>query len=383
MLMPMLSKYVLQVNERQPMPEMEVNMIEKLIRPEIRSFIPYDANQQPYKIKLDANESPFNMPLAARQKLADFVLNNPELNLYPDTDSTGLRKALGEHWSVDYSNIIVGTGSDQLIQVIANVFVGPGDKVLCPAPSFGMYGDSCIIAGGTPVKYFLEPENRYEYSKSAIFEAYDRERPKLIYICNPNNPTGNLMPRKDVLEVVRYCREAVVVVDEAYAEFCDTTVIPYINEYENLMILRTFSKAYGLAGIRCGYSIAGASLTRAVNLARAPYNIGSLSQLAAQLVLEEKEEIYKNIACLVAERDWLKAELAKIKGVDVYNSHSNFILVRVDNCREVYNKLCEKGVFLRIFGSSPLLQNCLRITVGTHEQNTILLDELTTICYNK
>ncbi len=357
-------------------------MIEELIRPEIRSFIPYDANQQPYRIKLDANESPFNMPLRARQKLAEFVLNNPELNLYPDTDSVNLRKALSDHWSVDSGNIIVGTGSDQLIQVLANVFVGVGDKVLYPAPSFGMYGDSCIISGGTPVKYILKPEDRFEYSKSTIIEAYHREKPKLVYICNPNNPTGNLMPVEEVLDVVRCCKDSIVVVDEAYAEFCDETVIPYINEFENLIVLRTFSKAYGLAGIRCGYSVAGSSLTKAVNLARAPYNISSLSQYAAQLVLEDKNDIAKNIAYLKEERKWLSEQLLKLKGFDVFNSHSNFILVKVENSRELYKKLCEKGIFLRIFGSSPLLENCLRITVGTHEQNCILLDELSAICYN-
>lgn len=358
-------------------------MIEELIRPEIRSFIPYDANQQPYKIKLDANESPFNMPLKARQKLSEFILNNPGLNLYPDTDSVKLRKALSEHWKVDYRNIIVGTGSDQLIQILANVFVGPGDRVLYPAPSFGMYADSCIIAGGTPVKYILQPENRFEYSKQTILEAYDKEKPKLVYICNPNNPTGNLMPRGDVLEVAGYCKDAVIIVDEAYAEFCDDTVIPDTAEYENLIVLKTFSKAYGLAGIRCGYSIAGPGLTNAVNLARAPYNISSLSQYAALLVLEEKTEIAQNISYLVNEREWLSKELTKIQGIDVYNSYANFILVRVDNCREVYKKLCEKGIFVRIFGASPLLENCLRISVGIRQQNTVLLDELNTICYNK
>jgi len=357
-------------------------MIEELIKPQIRSFIPYDANQQPYRIKLDANESPFNLPEAARQKLAEYVLKDPKLNLYPDTDSVGLRKALSEHWTVDYKNIIVGTGSDQLIQVIANVFVGPGDKVLYPVPSFGMYGDSCIIAGGTPVKYILEPGQSFEYCKETIFEAYDREKPKLVYICNPNNPTGNIMPAADVLQVVRYCKNAVVVVDEAYAEFCDTTVIPHTLEFENLIVLRTFSKAYGLAGIRCGYSIAGPALTAAVNLARAPYNISSLSQYTAQLVLEEKDEIRKNIKYLVDQRKRLSGELEKIRGIQVFQSHSNFILVKLDRCKEVYKKLCEKGIFIRIFGSSPLLENCLRISVGTEQQNTILLDELKSICYN-
>lgn len=361
----------------------EVKMIEELIRPEIRSFTPYNANQQPYKIKLDANESPFNMPIESRRKLADFILNDPQLNLYPDTDSIQLRKAIGMHWGAAEEGIIVGTGSDQLIQVIANVFIGREDKVLYPVPSFGMYRDSCLIVGGAAVKYLLDPNEKYAYSKERIIEAYDKEQPKIIYICNPNNPTGNLMPVDDILEVVSYCQKSVIIVDEAYAEFCDTTVIPYVEEYPNLLVLRTFSKAYGLAGIRCGYSISSTNLAKAINLARPPYNISSLSQLAAQLVLLEKEQIYKNIAFLVEQRGCMARELAKIKGVEVYNSSANFILIKIDNCKEVYKKLCEKGIFVRVFGSAPLLESCMRITIGTQEQNTILLDELFTICYNK
>lgn len=263
-------------------------MIEELIRPEIRSFIPYNANQQPYRIKLDANESPYSLPIEVRQKLAAFILEDPKLNLYPDTDSIELRKVIGEHWSIPKEGIIVGTGSDQLIQVIANVFIGQKDKVLYPVPSFGMYRDSCLIAGGVAVKYLLDPIDKFEYSKETIIKAYESEQPKIIYICNPNNPTGNLMPIEDILEVVRYCSKSIVIVDEAYAEFCDTTVIPYVKEYQNLLVLRTFSKAYGLAGIRCGYSISSEKLASAISLAKPPYNISSLSQFVAQIVLLEK-----------------------------------------------------------------------------------------------
>ncbi len=357
-------------------------MIEELIRPEIRSFTPYNANQQPYKIKLDANESPFNLPLAVREKLSEFIRNEPHLNLYPDTDSIQLRKTISEHWNVDADGVIIGTGSDQLIQVMTNVFVGVGDKVIYPVPSFSMYRDSCLIAGGTPVKYLLDPNEKFEYSKETIIDAYEKEQPKIIYICNPNNPTGNLMPISDVLEVVKYCYKSIVVVDEAYAEFCDLTVIPYVKEYENLLVLRTFSKAYGLAGIRCGYSISCKKLADAINLAKPPYNISSLSQYIAQLVLSNKEEINKNIEYLIEQREWIIGKLAKIKGVEVYKSYANFILVKVDNCNEVYNKLCEKGIFVRAFGKAPLLAGCLRISIGTNQQNTIFLDELSAICYN-
>jgi histidinol-phosphate aminotransferase len=361
---------------------MEVIMIEELIRPEIRSFTPYNANQQPYRIKLDANESPFNIPLGVRQKLADFLLKDPQLNLYPDTDSIELRKEIGKHWGVPKEGIIVGTGSDQLIQVITNVFIGNEDKVIYPTPSFSMYRDACLIAGGVAVKYLLDPNDKYEYSKETIIQAYEDEHPKIIYICNPNNPTGNLMPTNEILEVVRYCQKAIVIVDEAYADFCTTTVIPYVEEYQNLLVLKTFSKAYGLAGIRCGYSISSKNLTNAINLARPPYNISSFSQLAAKLVLLDKTEIYKNISILIEQREWMAKQLSKIKGVEVYSSSANFILTKVDNCKEVNKKLCEKGIFIRSFGSAPLLEDCMRISIGTHEQNTIFLDELFTICYN-
>lgn len=358
-------------------------MLEELIRSEIRSFIPYNANQQPYKIKLDANESPFNIPMAARKKLAEFIIDDPQLNLYPDTDSVQLREAIGEHWGVDKEGIIIGTGSDQLIQIIANVFIEKGDKVLYPIPSFGMYKDSCIIAGGKAVNYLLDMENNFSYSADQIIEAYETEQPKIIYICSPNNPTGNLMPQDEILKVIKACTKSIIVVDEAYAEFSDTSVIPYVEEYKNLLVLRTFSKAYGLAGIRCGYSISSVYLANAVNLVRPPYNISSLSQLAATLVLSEKEEIIRNIRYLVEERERVSSKLTGIDGIYVYSSAANFILIKVQNCKDVYSKLCEKGIFVRAFSSSPLLADCLRITIGTHEQNSRLLDELNTICYNK
>ncbi|HEX2925359.1 MAG TPA: histidinol-phosphate transaminase [Ruminiclostridium sp.] len=358
-------------------------MLEDLIRSEIRSFIPYNANQQPYKIKLDANESPFGMPLSVRKKLAEFITNDPQLNLYPDTDSTRLREAISEHWGADKEGIIVGTGSDQLIQVIANVFLEKGDKVLYPVPSFGMYKDSCVIAGGKAVSYLLDQKDNYSYSGETIIKAYETEKPKIIYICSPNNPTGNLMPEEEILKVVKACTKSIVVVDEAYAEFSGTSVIPYVEQYENLLVLKTFSKAYGLAGVRCGYSISSVRLANVVNLVRPPYNISSLSQYTAELVLSEKEDIQKNIQYIVKEREWVAAKLTEIDGITVYSSAANFILLKVENCREVYNKLCEKGIFVRAFGSSPMLADCLRISIGTHEQNAILLDELNTICYNK
>lgn len=350
-------------------------MIESLVRPEIRSFIPYNANQIPFRVKLDANESPFDLPEAVRQKLSRYFLEDPELNLYPDTDSIQLRNTVGEHWKVPPEGVVIGTGSDQLIQLLINVFVGKNDKVLCPVPSFSMYSLAATIAGGTPVEFILDKENNYAYDTDRFIEAANRENAKVVFLCTPNNPTGGTVPEEDVVKILEGCRRSIVVVDEAYAEFSGETAIPLVSKYENLVILRTFSKAYGLAGIRCGYSISGKEIADQLNKVRPPYNISALSQKVAELVLKESAEIQKNIETILAEREYLASELSKLEGVHIYPSKANFLLVKVRDGKDLNVKLVEKGILVRFFGSSPLLENCLRISVGTREQNEILVRE--------
>ena len=160
-------------------------MVKNLVRRDIREFDPYKTNQIPYKIKLDANESPFDLPEKIRQKVVDFFLKGPELNLYPDTESTELRKILASYWKVDSDNIVVGTGSDQLIQVIINVFVEKGDKVICPMPSFGMYKINTIIGGGTPVEVPLKREEDFEYDIDLFIETAKKKKQKWYFYVLP------------------------------------------------------------------------------------------------------------------------------------------------------------------------------------------------------
>lgn len=354
-------------------------MIKDIIRPEFKDFIPYDANQVPYRVKLDANESPFELPMSVRKKLADIIVEGPALNLYPDTDSIELRKTLSSYWGVDMDGIVIGTGSDQLIQVLVNTFVGKGDKVICPAPSFSMYKLDTIIGGGTAVEILLKEENNFDYDIDEFISKANSEAAKLLILCTPNNPTGNLLPLKEIEKVCSMCPNTVIVVDEAYGEFAGESAISLLPKFENLIVLRTFSKAYGLAGIRCGYSLSSREMATEINKVRPPYNISSLSQLVAKLVFEDREEIDKQIKYLIEQREYLSVELAKLNNVCVYPSGANYILVKLPDAKMVAKELEKRGVLVRSFGDAPVLGKYIRISVGNKEQNDILLEELKSI----
>ena len=353
-------------------------MINNLIRPEFKNFMPYTANQVAYRVKLDANESPFDLPMSVRRKLADIIMEGPGLNLYPDSDSIELRKTLSAYWGVDMEGIVVGTGSDQLIQVLVNTFVGKGDKVVCPVPSFGMYKIDTIIGGGTVVEVELKEENNFEYDINEFIDKATSEKAKLVILCTPNNPTGNLLSLKDIENICTNCPNSVIVVDEAYAEFAEEWAASLLPKFENLIVLRTLSKAYGLAGIRCGYSLSGKAMAEELNKVKPPYNISSLSQLVAKLVFEAREEIDSQIKYLTEQRAYLSGELEKLSGVRIYPSGANYILVKLSDANTVAKELERRGVLVRSYGD-PVLSSYIRITVGNKEQNDILLEELKSI----
>ena len=351
-------------------------MIEKLVKKTIKNFISYDANQIPYRVKLDANESPFGLPGKVKSKLAEYFLESCDLNLYPDTDSVELRKTLAAYWKTDFKNIVVGTGSDQLIDILIKIFVDKGERVMCPAPSFSMYKLNTLIVGGIPVEFELDKNDCYSYDADRIIEMANEYKPKIIFLCTPNNPTGGIIPEKDILKIVDACKESVVVIDEAYAEFSRETFIPFVAGRENVIVLRTFSKAYGLAGIRCGYSISGKEIADELNKVRPPYNISSLSLLVARLVFEERDLIDRQIDYIIKQREELVLRLENIRGIKVYKSKSNFLLIEVPDADHLSKELTKRGVLIRSFGNVSILKNCLRVTVGNIEQNEVLLKEI-------
>ncbi len=353
-------------------------MINDLIRPEFKDFMPYTTNQAAYRVKLDANESPFDLPMSVRKKLADIIIEGPALNLYPDTESIELRKTLSTYWGVDMEGIVVGTGSDQLIQVLVNTFIGKGDKVVCPVPSFGMYKIDTIIGGGTAVEVVLKEENNFEYDIDEFISKAKSEEAKLVILCTPNNPTGNLLSLKDIEKICSNCPNAVIAVDEAYAEFAEESAASLLPKFENLIVLRTLSKAYGLAGIRCGYSLSGKAMADELSKVKPPYNISSLSQLVAKLVFEAREEIDSQIKYLTEQRAYLSGELEKLDGVRIYPSGANYVLVKLPDANAVAKELERRGILIRSYGD-PVLSKYIRISVGNKEQNDILLEELKSI----
>ncbi|HPT91194.1 MAG TPA: histidinol-phosphate transaminase [Acetivibrio sp.] len=354
-------------------------MINELVRPEIRKLTPYVSHEVPYRVKLDANESPFELPQKIREKLAGYFTKGPGLNLYPDNESVNLRRTLAGYWNVDHDAIVVGAGSNQLIQLIITVFVGKGDRVVIPCPTFSMYKINTIIAGGIPVEVPLIKEKDFDLDVDAFIDAVNKEGAKVAFLCNPNNPTGGLISIEDIEKAASKCTGSIIVVDEAYAEFCEQSAIPLIEKYENLVVLRTFSKAYLLAGARCGYSISNIAVSGEINKIRPTFNLSSLTQLIAKMVFEEREEVEKMILYLKDQREYLAGKLKSLKGVYVYPSWANYILIRVCGAKEIARKLYEKGVLVRSFFDDPVLSDCIRISVGTKEQNDIFLEEFISI----
>lgn len=354
-------------------------MISELVRPELKDFIPYKSKDVPYRVKLDANESPFNLPEGIRRKVADYFLNGPELNLYPDSDSVKLRETLAKYWNVDPDGIVTGTGSNELIKNIINVFAEKGDRVVLPAPSFEMYRLNSKISGCIPVEVELKSEKDFLYDIDEFIEASISQKAKIVILCNPNNPTGNPICNSDIEKIADSCSNSLIVIDEAYAEFSGQTAVPLLEKYDNVVVIRSFSKAYGLAGIRCGYSIGSRELANEINKVKAPYNLSSLTQFIACLVFEEREETEKRIKYLCEQRDYLFGELSRMPGVTAYPSEANFILVKLPDAPGITAELAERGVLVRGFEKSPILRDYIRVNAGTREQNDIFLSELKSI----
>lgn len=348
----------------------------ELVRDEIKKLIPYEANQVECEIKLDANESPYDMPDVIKADVAGIFNDKTSINLYPDTDSNELREALASKWGLDKGMFVVGNGSDQIIQILTNTFIGKGDKVVCPSPSFSMYGLSAEINGAETVIYKMKEENDFAFDANEFIELCLQTKPKVIYICNPNNPTGGFIPVETIRKVIEACQNSIVVVDEAYNEFVNASCVGLLKEFKNLVILRTFSKAFGLAGVRCGYSIASPEISGFFNRVRPPYNLNSLTQRVCTITLKYQDLIDEYIGKINADRDLLYGSLLKVNGIKVLKTYANFFLIKVNNSQEVFQKLLEDGILVRNYGSSSTLKDYLRISVGSREQNEALIKSL-------
>lgn len=344
--------------------------IKQFIRNDLKDYEPYNAKEVEYKIKLDANESPFNLSNQIKESIIEWLNESENLNRYPDTDSTNLRKKLSEHWNVKPKNIMCGVGSDQIIDYICKVFLEPKDIVCVPSPSFSMYSLTAKLNRAEVVN--ISFDNDFEYNADKIIEVCKANNPKLLFICNPNNPTGKDIKLKDIQKILDEVN-CIVVVDEAYAEFNDETMIPYINEYTNMIVLRTFSKAYNLAGIRVGYAVAHKDAIKALEIVKTPYNLSTLSQLIAEKAIDNYILTEQRITYLKDECKWLYKKLKKFDKLKPYSSCSNFIYT--ESKVNIAKALKNKGILIRDFKDENGLYK-MRITVGDRQENKKLLKEL-------
>lgn len=345
-------------------------MIENLINENIKALAPYKANDYEYIYKLDANENPLNLPEEIIQNIV-YSLNKIEFNRYPDTDSSILRKKLAEYIGVDYKNIIAGNGSDQMINLIMNTFVGKGDIVISHIPTFSIYKIVCEGFGGKFIG--VNSESNFSVDINKVIQKANENKAKLVFLCTPNNPTGNIILKGDIIKALENTK-SIIVVDEAYIEFGGDSVAKLISKYDNLIVLRTLSKAFGLAGIRTGYLVASEKMVDIVNKVKPPYNLNSVSQLIAIEVLKKSKEILNRIEFIQEERENLYNEMLKLKEIEVFPSYANFILFKPSG-QNVFNKLVDKGVLIREF-KSGVIKGYFRVTIASKKENQNFLKVL-------
>ncbi len=347
-----------------------------MVRPEVRALTAYHVAKAAGYIKLDANESPYPMPDEVQARLAAAVGAVP-VNRYPDGGADAVIAALRDWLGLPPSlDLALGNGSDELLQMITVALAQPGAVMLVPEPTFVMYRMNALYAG---MRFVGVPLNAdFSLDIDTMEERIRREQPALVFLASPNNPTGNAFAAPHIERILRATR-GLVVVDEAYCAFADESLLPRIQEFPNLIVLRTLSKI-GMAALRLGYAIAAPEWIAELNKVRQPYNLDALTQAAALVLLQEGPLLAEQAAAVRAERAHLTAALARLPGVTVFPSQANFVVVRVSDAPGWFARLREAGVLVKnLQGAHPLLAGCLRITVGTPIENAALLAALETI----
>jgi histidinol-phosphate aminotransferase len=299
------------------------------------------------------------------------------VNRYPDGGAGAVKVALRKAFGIpDRLGLVLGNGSDELIQIVTSAVARPGATVLAPEPSFVMYRLNALYAGVRFVGVPLAAD--FALDAAAMLAAIGRERPSLIFLAYPNNPTGNLFAATDVEAVLR-AAPGLVVVDEAYQAYADASFLPRLAEFPNLVVLRTVSKI-GMAGLRLGYAVAAPEWTAEFDKLRPPYNLNALSQAVAPVLLAEGALLAEQAARIKAERSRLQAALATLRGVEVFGTQTNFVLARVPDAPRWFDRLREAGILVKnLHGWHPLLEHCLRVTVGTPAENDALIAALNAI----
>ncbi|UOK41753.1 MULTISPECIES: histidinol-phosphate transaminase [Flavobacterium] len=342
--------------------------LEKLVRTNIKAMKPYSSARDEFKdfnqqmIFLDANENPFENGV----------------NRYPDPQQRAVKEALAKQKKVNTNQIVLGNGSDEVLDLLFRAFCEPNrDNVITLPPTYGMYGVLADLNAVENREVLLSTD--FQPQINLILKSVDANT-KMIFMCSPNNPTGNSFSNESVVTLLKNFN-GLVVLDEAYIDFSEReSWLKKLNNYPNLIITQTLSKAYGLAGIRIGILYASAEITSVLNKIKPPYNLNSLSQEKALKNIREIDNLEIELLLIKGEKNILLKQLLQVYFIqNVYPSDANFILIKVDDAEKRYSQLLEKGIVIRNRSNQPLCENCLRISVGTAEENQYLINTLKTL----
>jgi histidinol-phosphate aminotransferase len=342
-------------------------------RPEIGAFRAYRTQQQPADVRLQANEWP--EPNSVSQYLSASELESILLNRYPDSGAGRLRTILAEQWDVSPDQLIFGNGSNEILLQTFLVFGGDGRTVLLFTPTYTMYQRFGEITGMTIAEERVGLP--YDVDPARVRAAIAKHRPHLICLCRPNNPTGNVMPEASVLAAAEAAPESLVLLDEAYAEFAGTTMLPALRTHPNLVIAKTFSKVRAAAGLRVGVLIAHPRMIEIFDAVRLPYNLSTLTQAVAAKIAAAAP-VPQRVALMTREREKVMRGLAKLRGIEAFPSVTNFILFRhrERTPAELHAAILEHGVLIRDVSMWPGAENCVRVTIGTPSENDRFLSAI-------
>ncbi len=342
------------------------------VREKIKSLKAYEVEDFDCEIKLHANENPFSLPEELTRNFPE-CFEDLQLNRYPDPDCRLLKQAITDLTNIPPEALVIGNGSDELIQLILQIFCDAGDSYVFPDPTFGMYSIIGKGLGLIPRPYPLD--EKWDFDGDDILQFLTEQSARVVFFSYPNNPTGNCYSAVEIKKVIVGFR-GIVVLDEAYFDFAQQSFCEDIKNHNNLIVLRSLSKI-GLAALRVGYGMADPYIIEQINKVRLPYNSNTISQEFATRILQNFSPIQDQIKLILQERDRLLEELSKLDFLTVFPSDSNFILFRVANDGEkLFKNLIENGILIRNLNNHPSLKNCLRVTVGTQKENDLFLAQL-------
>ena len=346
--------------------------IKNLVRRELRELKGYVSPRYAFERKMDLNESPFDLPAAVKQEIFARLESQP-WQRYHDELEHPLKEALARYAGHIPEGVLIGNGSNELIFHALLSSVTAGEAVVFPEPSFSLYHQNTVVIGGKYVPFRLN-EADFSVDPKKVIELAEKHQARAVILCSPNNPTGNRVPN-EVIEEIALALDCIVTVDEAYLQFAEDHAFRLLESCSNLVILRTFSKAFGLASMRFGYALCLPELAAEIDKVQLPHHVNFFSQTAALTLLEHPELIADQVAAIKRERSFLSGELSLLPGVKVYPSEANFVLVEFNKKRpeEVFGALLERGILVRNISNYPGLSRCLRITVGPEADNRALV----------